>query len=91
MAGPLRLALLVNDTPVQPVIDAFGYYSDIYQRWLEASKPSKDITFQLTAFDVVNDLEHYPNPNEYDAIILTGSCRLEPAAHNLAMTHTPLI
>jgi hypothetical protein len=71
---PLQIALLVNPTPVQPVIDEFGYYSDIYQRWLENSKPSKDVAFQLTPFDVVNDLERYPNPDEYDAIVLTGSC-----------------
>jgi GMP synthase-like glutamine amidotransferase len=84
---PLKVALLVNDTPVQPVVDEFGYYSDIYQRWLENSKPGKDVTFQLTPFDVVNELDNYPNPDEYDAIILTGSGTPRPAHYSFCLTH----
>lgn len=71
----LRLALLVNDTPVQPVVEAFGGYSVIYKRWLELSKPSNsdNVTFTLKPFDVVNQPGIYPNPEDYDGIILTGS------------------
>ncbi|CCA69183.1 related to P.aeruginosa anthranilate synthase component II [Serendipita indica DSM 11827] len=70
--GHLRIALLVNDTPVQPVIDEFGKYPQIYERWLSESKP-EDVAFELTPFDVFDSPEEYPNPTEYDAMILTGS------------------
>ncbi|KAG8815943.1 hypothetical protein FRC17_000528 [Serendipita sp. 399] len=72
-ATPFRIALLVNDTPVKPVIDAFGEYPEIYERWLAESKPPGETTLQMTAFDVVNNPGTYPNPEEYDGIILTGS------------------
>ncbi|KAG8862365.1 hypothetical protein FS842_004944 [Serendipita sp. 407] len=71
--APLRIALLVNDTPVQPVVDAFGEYPQIYERWLSESKPSEDVAFRMTSFDVVNHPGVYPNPDEYDGIVLTGS------------------
>ena len=78
----LRLALLVNDTPVDPVIKEFGKYPQIYERWLEESKPAKDVTFQLDSFNVFEDQIVYPNAEEYDAIILTGS----GASHQMLMT-----
>jgi hypothetical protein len=72
-ANPLRVALLVNDTPVKPVIDEFGAYPEIYHRWLESCRPTKDAAFTLDPFDVVNHPGNYPNPEDYDAMILTGS------------------
>lgn len=80
-ARSLKLALLVNDTPVAPVIDEFGKYPQIYERWLEESKPAKDIRFELDSFNVFEDNITYPDAGNYDAIILTGS-----GAFRLVMT-----
>lgn len=70
--NPLRVALLVCDTPVQPVVDEFGGYPEIYQRWLDASKPD-ETAFHMKPFDIVNDIDNYPDPDNYEGIILTGS------------------
>jgi hypothetical protein len=74
----LKLALLINDTPVQPVLDEFGDYNRIYEHWLQESKPADDVTFQLDPFYVFNELLVYPDAGEYDAIILTGSGEQAP-------------
>jgi hypothetical protein len=72
----LKLALLINDTPVQPVLDEFGDYARIYEHWLRESKPVNDVTFHLDAFYVFNETVEYPDAGEYHAIILTGSGEL---------------
>jgi len=69
----VKLAVLVNDTPVQQVQDEFGDYARIYKWWLSESRPSDDITFDLDAFYVFEDSVVYPDAGKYDAIILTGS------------------
>jgi GMP synthase-like glutamine amidotransferase len=68
----LRLALLVCDTPVPAVVEAHGKYPEIYDAWLTASNVA-GVPYELTPFDVVNHPETYPNPDEFDGIILTGS------------------
>jgi hypothetical protein len=68
----LRLALLVCDTPVPAVIESHGKYPEIYDTWLKASDVDT-VRYKLTPFDVVNHPETYPNPEEFDAVILTGS------------------
>ncbi|KIM24847.1 hypothetical protein M408DRAFT_17475 [Serendipita vermifera MAFF 305830] len=95
---PLKLALLVNDTPVGPVVEEFGKYPQIYARWLEESKPTSDITFQLDSFDAFEEHTVFPDAEKYDAIILTGSAasaysplpwidRLKKYVANVATAH----
>lgn len=76
-----RLALLVCDTPLPDVVAAHGNYADIFHKWITASKrkcetekPIEGLDFVLDAYDVVD--EQYPRPESYDAIIISGSCRL---------------
>jgi len=68
----LRLALLVCDTPVPAVVEVHGNYPEIYDTWLKASNVA-GVPYKLTPFDIVNHPGMYPNPEEIDAIILTGS------------------
>ena len=68
----LRLALLVCDTLMPAVVEAHGNHPEIYDTWLKASNVA-GVPYQLTPFDVVNHPEVYPNPEEIDAVILTGS------------------
>lgn len=68
----VRLALLVCDTPIPVVAEAHGNYHGIYDTWLKASNVA-GVPYKLTPFDVVNHPETYPNPEEIDAVIVTGS------------------
>ena len=68
----LRLALLVCDTPAPAVVEAHGNFPEIYETWLKASNIDR-VSYKLTPFDIVNHSETYPNPEEFDAVIVTGS------------------
>ena len=68
---PIRLAILLCDTPVPPVLNEHGDYQKIFTAWLRAASPSVDFT--LEAFDVVNKMEYPPEDFNYDGILLTGS------------------
>lgn len=68
---PIRLAILLCDTPVPPVLKEHGDYHKIFSAWLRGASPSVDFT--LDAFDVVNRMEYPPEDAKYDGILLTGS------------------
>lgn len=69
--APIRLAILLCDTPVPPVLKEDGDYHKIFDAWLRGASPSTDFT--LDAFDVVNKMEYPPEDAEYDGVLLTGS------------------
>jgi len=69
--APIRLAVLLCDTPAPPVLKEDGDYHKIFDVWLRGVSPSVDFT--LDAFDVVNKMEYPPEDAKYDGILLTGS------------------
>ena len=69
--APMRLAVLLCDTPAPPVLEEDGDYHRIFDTWLRGVSPSVDFT--LEAFDVVNRMEYPPDEAKYDGILLTGS------------------
>jgi GMP synthase-like glutamine amidotransferase len=76
---PLRLAILLNDTP-QPKTDArMGGYGGVFKALLNASaqllgrRDLEDLGVSVTVHDVVNDLNSYPALDDIDALLLTGS------------------
>jgi len=69
--APLRLAVLLCDTPLPPVLKDDGDYHKIFDTWLRSVSPPVDFT--LEAFDVVKKMEYPPIGAEYDGILLTGS------------------
>ena len=69
--APIRLAILVCDTPSPPVLKEDGDYHKIFGAWLRSVSPSVDFT--LDAFDVVNEMVYPPEDVKYDGILLTGS------------------
>lgn len=69
--APIRLAVLLCDTPAPPVLKEDGDYHKIFEVWLRGASPSTDFT--LDAFDVVNKMEYPPEDAEYDGVLLTGS------------------
>lgn len=68
----IRLALLICDTPIGPILEKDGDYHWIFGDWLRKTSPV-GLEFTLDAFDVVKKMEYPPDGVEYDGIILTGS------------------
>jgi len=69
--APIRLAVLLCDTPAPPILKEDGDYHKIFDVWLRGVSPSVDFT--LDAFDVVNNMEYPPEDAKYDGVLLTGS------------------
>ncbi|KAE8366758.1 Aldehyde/histidinol dehydrogenase [Aspergillus caelatus] len=75
MTRIIRVAILETDTPIDPVLERYGTYGVIFNRWLNTGLQSlgaTDTEIQTTNWDVVNKSE-YPKPEDFDALLLTGS------------------
>ncbi|KAJ5667821.1 uncharacterized protein N7477_006391 [Penicillium maclennaniae] len=74
MTRLLRIAVLECDTPIPPVQAKFGGYGDIFEsllkKGLEESGSTAEI--EVSKWHVVEN-PVYPDPNECDAFLLTGS------------------
>jgi len=72
---PIRIALLICDTPLPSVVQSYGEYHSIFTALLTRSLPegvSKD-SFALDPYDVEHKMEYPADLDGYDAIMLTGS------------------
>jgi GMP synthase (glutamine-hydrolysing) len=76
MPNCLRIAVLVCDTPIQPVLDQYGDYYDIFQGLLKQGlndlELPDEIDVQFSGYHVVNNPQ-FPNLRDYEALIMTGS------------------
>lgn len=77
MRPPLRIAILECDTPVDKVKAQYGGYGDVFRLLLETSAATLDnlnpkADLKITKWDIVYGTE-YPNLEDIDAILLTGS------------------
>lgn len=76
MTRSLRIAILECDTPIPAVKEQLGGYGDIFTRLLNgALEASRDVTVEFAEISKwhVVDNPVYPDPNEYDAFLLSGS------------------
>ncbi|KAJ6023876.1 hypothetical protein N7540_004673 [Penicillium herquei] len=71
MSRSLRVAVLECDTPLPPIVAKQGNYGDIFEKLLTDAAGST-VNVEVSKWHVV-DNPVYPNPNEYDAFLLTGS------------------
>ncbi|EJD07897.1 class I glutamine amidotransferase-like protein [Fomitiporia mediterranea MF3/22] len=70
---PVKLALLLCDTPVPAVLKSRGTYLDVFRDQLQRSKPDASFPFTLDGFDVVNE-QVYPDLDEgYTGVLISGS------------------
>lgn len=84
MKPPLRIAVLECDTPLPNTRAKYGGYGGVFEALLQAGADALDMPdvisskkgMQITKYDVVN-AELYPNVDNIDAVLLTGSRRLE--------------
>lgn len=80
-SNQFRIAVLLCDTPIAPVLAAQGDYGEIFRtlfrkslETIQSKSPSgSDTNFVVDAFDVRNKLEYPENVDLYDAVLLTGS------------------
>lgn len=73
---PVKLALLLCDTPVPAMLNTYGTYLDIFRNQLLLSNPSHPAPFPFTldGYDVV-DKQEYPDldEGEYTGVLISGS------------------
>ena len=72
---PIKLALLLCDTPVPAVVKEYGTYLDIFRSQLQLSNPDDQFPFTLDGFDVV-EAQEYPNLDDgegYRGVLISGS------------------
>jgi hypothetical protein len=85
MKPPLRIAILECDTPPPDVVNQFGTYGNIFKTLLDAGGDALDQLgllsskkgLELSSFDVVHDTK-YPNLEDVDAVLISGSSRTRP-------------
>lgn len=82
MTRSLRIAVLECDTPIPPIEKELGGYGEIFTRLLnkglEASGDSTVEIQEISKWHVV-DNPVYPDPNDYDAFLLSGSSMYLPS------------
>ncbi|KAK0459975.1 class I glutamine amidotransferase-like protein [Desarmillaria tabescens] len=69
--SPMKLAVLLCDTPLPEVVATYGDYASIFHRLLSSSSYAPPFT--LDPYDVVSANSYPEDPTSYDAILLTGS------------------
>lgn len=93
---PLRIAILECDTPVEKVNNKYGGYRGVFSLLLRESaaalgQPDKldpETGLEFSGWDVVTAQE-YPNLEDVDAIVLSGSSELAtyPSCSSLIPAH----
>jgi hypothetical protein len=74
---PPRIAILEADVPMPELEAQFGRYSDMFSRLLTAGAKSASLPAPtFTAWDILNHPNTYPDPADFDAILITGSRKL---------------
>ena len=72
--APPRIAILEADVPMPELEAKFGRYADMFSRLLTAGAKAASLPVpKFTAWDVLNDPNSYPDPIDFDAILITGS------------------
>jgi hypothetical protein len=76
---PLRIAVLKCDTPVPEVDRRYKGYGGVFRGFLKSSASAlnnetldPETGLEVTEYDIVDD-DKYPNLEDIDAVLLTGS------------------
>lgn len=79
MVRALRVAVLECDTPIDPVRERYSSYGSMFQSLLETGFENLGaaVKLDLTRWDVVAAAS-FPDPEETDALVLTGSSTSTP-------------
>ena len=73
-AVPPRVAILEADVPMPELEAQFGRYGDMFTRLLDAGANAAALpTPKIKSWDIIHHPEAYPDPSEFEAILITGS------------------
>ena len=78
MLSKLRIAIIETDNPGFSSINKRGNYGGIFSSLLKAAAPQAGLTeddLQLTIHNVVENTTNYPNLEDIDGILMSGSSR----------------
>jgi hypothetical protein len=75
VATPIpRVAILEADVPMPELEAQFGRYGEMFSKLLTAGAKAAALpTPTFTAWDILEHPETYPDPSDFDAILITGS------------------
>ena len=69
-----RIAILEADVPMPEIEAEFGRYGDMLTRLLTAAGTTSSLPIpKTTHWDIINHPETYPDPSEFDAVLISGS------------------
>jgi len=78
MRPPLRIAVLECDTPLPQTKEKYGGYGGVFEYLLRSGAKAldqidaeKDLQFSMHQIEI--DPDNYPNLDDIDAILVTGS------------------
>lgn len=73
--SPIRIALLLCDTPIDEVAKKHGDYRDIFGDFFRNSVPDNAPTpeYVIDSYDVHYKQEYPENIDAYNAVVMTGS------------------
>lgn len=76
----LRVAILECDEPVGRTKEKYGSYGNLFKELLQngathlaQTTSGKGTVLEITNWDIVNNTERYPNLDQIDCVLLTGS------------------
>lgn len=75
---PYKIAVLLCDTPLPAILAANGNYGAVFEKLFRNSLPSSsipDAEFTVDAYDIRNEQVYPEDVDQYDAVLLTGSCK----------------
>lgn len=79
----IHIAILVCDTPIQPILRKYGDYFAMFQELLEqgfkdlysSEAEPHEVTVEFSKYQIV-DSNQFPDLGNVDAVLLTGSSTL---------------
>lgn len=73
--APIRLAVLEADTPQPNAVARYSHYTGLFTSLLSTAVSPAPVAerFTITRHHVVNDTSAYPNLEDVDAVLVTGS------------------
>ena len=91
MHAPIRIATLGCDTPLPKTRTRYPGYGDIFEALLRAGARSAKLTdadagLIFSHYQIQENPDDYPNPDDIDAILITGSRMKLPSQHFLSVT-----
>ena len=69
-----RIALFICDQPSPEVAALYGDYAVIFNEMLHKSLPDPSVKYTVDSFLVQEKMEYPTHAEDYDAVLLTGSC-----------------